>query len=147
MAWLSWIVALVALAACGRGGDVLLPPATTVEHHITGTVTVRDDSTFFRPNDPCTGIGGYRDIAPNAQVTVKDQAGELLAVGNLGAGESVAVGETGSGIPLTHCRFEFGVGPLPDRPFYSVEVSRRGPVSYARADLEATAWHVELTLG
>lgn len=43
------------------------------------------------------------------------------------------------------CQFSFEV-EVPDASFYSVEVSHRGAVNYSRADLEAAAWTLDLTL-
>lgn len=44
-----------------------------------------------------------------------------------------------------NCQFTF-TATLSDADFYSVEVAHRGKVNYSRADLEAKAWHVDLTL-
>lgn len=35
----------------------------------------------------CEGTGGYSDIAPNATVTIKNQAGEIIATGSLDDGK------------------------------------------------------------
>jgi hypothetical protein len=87
------------------------------------------------------GIGaGYEDINPQAQVTLTDQAGTVLAVTQLGT-------ET----PLTDTSgpmFTFDFGPVPDGPtFYSVEVSHRRKITDSAAQLASDGWVFSLTLG
>jgi hypothetical protein len=74
----------------------------------------------------------------NAQVVIRDGNGNTLATGHLQPGEVKSTVE---------CVFAFEVAGVPDADFYSVEVSHRGELSYARADLEASGWVVSLTLG
>lgn len=96
--------------------------------------------------EPCTGTGGYRDIGPTSQVTVKNQDGTILAVSQLGPGETVEARRTQYTV-YSHCLFEFQVGPVPRKPFYQIEVSRRGAVTYSQDDLERKGWKLELSLG
>lgn len=89
----------------------------------------------------CRGTGGYGDIASGTSVTVRDQAGTIIATGQLYSG-------TYNSKPLAKaCTFAFLVPAIPDAPFYTVEVSHRGPLTYSRADLESREWKVDLTLG
>ena len=66
-------------------------------------------------NGECEGTGGYSDISNSAQVTVTNQSGTIVAVGQLQGG--VEDGES--------CDFSFTV-PVPSETFYSIEVSHRG---------------------
>jgi hypothetical protein len=114
---------------------------TPVQHTISGSLLLIDMSgrgVGYSVASGCGGRGGYSDISEGAQVTVRDDAGKVIATGHLGAGGWA------SGMS---CRFDFTIGSVPDAEFYQVEVSHRGPMSYSRADMEAMHWSVEMTLG
>lgn len=106
------------------------PSPTVSAHDIGGTLT-------FNGFD---GQAGYEDINPQAQVTLTDQAGTVLAVTQLGTETPL----TATSVPT----FTFDFGPVPDGPtFYSVEVSHRGKVTDSAAQLAADGWVFSLTLG
>jgi len=73
----------------------------------------------------CSGTGGYSDMTAGASVTVYDGSGTIVGSGALVFG--VRHGST--------CEWDFGVNDLPDVPFYQVEVSHRGKITVANADL------------
>lgn len=85
----------------------------------------------------CLGQGGYSDIAPGAQVTVRDQSGEVIALAQL---------EPHPGDTTPACLFTFSV-EVPEAKFYSFEVSHRGQVSFSKKDLAEGNWSIELALG
>jgi hypothetical protein len=120
------------------------PPPSPTTHTIAGTMRVIGVGGHVPDPSPCFGTGGFSDINAGAQVVVKDGAGNVLAVGELGEGQRW--------IPLIHynpldCMFAFTVTGVPDAPFYSVEVSHRGALTYAGAVLEAKSWTLDLSLG
>lgn len=82
----------------------------------------------------CEGAGGFADIVGGAQVTVLDEDGTILGVGELEDGLiAAAVGQTG-----LECEFEFEVTDIPlDRAFYSIEVGGelRGDVTFTADEM------------
>jgi hypothetical protein len=128
------MIAAVLLAGCGGDGK----PKAAEPRTLTGTVTLFDADRPWRKGPPCEGRGGYSDLHAGVQVTVRDEAKATVGVASLGDGEFEDVG---------HCRWAFSVPGLPEREFYSVEVSRRGEVTFSRADLVQRQWMVALTIG
>ena len=117
-------------------------------------LTLRSDPTYtisgrfelvtgwnFNPlgSDSCAGTGGYSDIRPGAQVTVRGGSGSTLAISRLGESK-------GALSPAT-CSFEFSVTEVPREDFYRIEVSHRGEIEFSFAEMESKNWMVELTLG
>jgi len=131
------LLALIALfvAACGAG-----PTPTPSAHTITGTFTLRQDEVIDRSHDDCRGRGGYDDVAPGLGVTVKNETGVIIGTGALVGTGRVAYG-------ATKCEYTFTVAGLPEANFYSIEVGRRGELTYSRAEIEAKTWHIEFSLG
>jgi hypothetical protein len=117
----------LALSGCGGAGTT---------QTITGTFTVKG---YFPNSFPgsCDLGSGYQDIEAGASVTVKDGAGSIIGVSNL---------ESPTTANKFECVLPFSV-TVSDSEFYSIEVSRRGEVTYSRADLESQGWTVGLTLG
>ena len=138
------------LGACGGAGPpaaptttVPPPTSTTVAtHFVTGTFLLRQEGNILGAT--CMGRDGYDDIKPTTQVTIKDQAGMLLAVTSLGSGAGVAA----SGKPgVVYCRWSFSLSDVPEVGFYQFETGRRGAVTYSAADMRQKSWHVDLSLG
>lgn len=144
-----WVT--VAVAAAGVAGYVLLRPEKPIT--VSGTLTLgrADGPASFAWNNPgkprlqCMGVGGYADITAGASVVIRDDAGKTVAVGQLDDGTAVIakddilntdVGQT--------CAFPFTVRDVPARDFYSIEVTRRGPVTYPRAKVEGGGVHITL---
>lgn len=125
-------VAIVAAAAfISLGGSGALLP----KHEISGTFTLTDTGNLFV--NSCSGSGGYSDIRLGTNVVLKDGDGKLLSTGSLGPG----VG-TGS-----QCLFEYSLLGVPEVPFYTIEVGKRGSLSYSLADMKSAGWTIGLTLG
>ena len=95
-------------------------------------------------------------------MTVKDGKGTTLAVGRLGQGKLLGLDEVAnqSGLTTTTkrrssssddspivCQFPVTVADIPDADFYRIEIGRRSPVEYSKADMEAQNWKLSLTLG
>ena len=78
-------------------------------------------------------------MTANTQVTVKNQAGELIGTTQLGDG-------LGAGASWA-CVFHFNIANLPSASFYSIEIGHRGAINYSKADLDTANWTVTLTLG
>lgn len=149
-------VVLMVLAACGPGATASTAPTagptaqptaapTATVHQISGTFTLGhlEDQVFS--DTSCRGAGGYDDIGPGTQVVVKDDTDRTVATGSLVWKENKAL--TSSGPFIGVCVFGFDLENVPDAPFYSIEVSHRGALTYSRADLESRQWFLELTLG
>jgi hypothetical protein len=104
---------------------------------IGGTFTLIDSG--FSSGKVCSGDGGYSDIDFGSNVTVYDGSGKVLATGILGIG----IGSSSS-----RCVFPVEISEkVPSKDFYAIEVTRRGKVTYSKAQLEEKDWEVSLTLG
>lgn len=104
----------------------------------TGEFTLLDtfQDDYGRGGSLCSGSGGYDDIREGAQVEIRDEAGNIVGVGELEASRM---------IHNVGCRFSFTIeGVDSGSGFYEVEVSHRGTISYTQEELEDG---IELTLG
>lgn len=105
--------------------------------------TLNGDFTLFATTGGtatnCYGEGGYDDIKSGVSVTVSDGTGRLLATGNLGSGTRSASGGS--------CSFSFRIPDIKQSDFYSIEVGRRGELSYSHAEMLASDWNVAFSLG
>lgn len=106
---------------------------------VSGTFTLFDDDMFR-----CVGTGGYSDIGVGTQVTVKNEAGLIIATGSLEEGTLI---EGESAFAKDACRFPFAITDVPISAFYSFEVARRGALNYSHAEMESMGWQVDLSLG
>lgn len=116
--------------------------STPATKSMVGKVTMPRYSTPHSPYDTpnwkmtslgCQGVGGFDDMGAGTSVTVYDASGTIVGSGGLVFG--IRHGDT--------CEWDFGINDLPDVPFYQVEVSHRGKITVANADLGQVA----LTLG
>ncbi|WP_197380481.1 DUF732 domain-containing protein [Mycolicibacterium mengxianglii] len=109
--------------------------------YIAGTFTLNDDSpSYVAPSievsgSSCVGAGGYSDIGPGTQVTVKNGQGDVLATTEL---------EPGTGGRFL-CTFPFSFEVTEGEDRYIISVSRRGDMSYTFGELKSNG--VVLTLG
>lgn len=117
-------IAIVVLAGCG-------PQAFEID----GDVTLFSETEGSASN--CYGTGGYSDISEGLSVTVRDESGMILATSRLDAGR-----RTGN-----RCTFAFMVSGVPQAEFYSVEVGRRGALTYSHDEMTANDWQVTASLG
>lgn len=137
-------------AACGGTAattTAIEAPTTTASttttlptETITGSIELQEG--MLSPRDNCSGQGGYDDLTEGAQVVVKDGDGNVIGTGRLDAGRSVeAIAGT-----MWFCTFDFSVEVPADRPFYVIEVSHRGELTYSLADMQENDWTLSLTL-
>ena len=125
-------------------GRVLVEVGQLPTITITGTFTLIADPRLdtSAEGQPCSGSGGYSDFGSGMNVTVRDDAGSIIATTNSDTAEWVQI----SGVGGLWCRTAFEVdADIVD--FYSIAVGRRGELSYSFDDLQAADFHVELTLG
>ena len=135
------VIALVVVGLAGAAWAVL-GRATERSHTIKGEMTLIDYDSFRRMSvgASCSGDGGYSDIDEGATVSVRNQSGTLIGSGHLGAGKI-------EGDVLKACVVPFEVTGVKDAEFFQVEVSRRGGLSYSKADMEQRGWTVSASLG
>ena len=135
--------AVIFVAVVAAAGFIALAGSgsLTPQHTISGSFDVlATDQTFpsiQMVGSGCQGTGGYADIVPGAQVTLKDGDGKTLGSTQLSSG----TGTTSS------CTFTFSIDNVPEVPFYSLEVSHRGAITESLAQMQADAWAFGLTLG
>ena len=110
------------------------------ERTISGTFTLID-SGVERDTLGCHGTGGYSDIKPGMKVVVKNEKSEIIGISNLDS-------DTYDGnSPSVVCKYPFEVRGLPSASFYSIEVGRRGSLTYSPKQLDKQDWKVSLSLG
>lgn len=139
-------VGVVMLAGCAESGKLSVPDAakTPITLKVAGTVAITDadgvvpdgsDLSYdTNAGQPCHTTSGYTDIAEGAQVIVLDDAGATLQITSLTAGKYDALGQ---------CSFSFATTVPTGKTFYGIEVTHRGVVKEAAADMGDVA----LTLG
>jgi len=119
------------------------PRSAPTTHTITGTFELRGGdrtSTLTLTQNgytDCHGLGGYSDVQSGQPIVVKDGNGSVIATG--------ATAYDTRSAPA--CAFAFDIPAVPDVPFYSIEIGRRGRQTFSRDHLDAANWHVDLTLG
>ena len=112
------------LAGCGLGSS-----------DISGEFTLLDGATG--PASNCYGEGGYSDVKEGLSVTVRNESGTILATSRL---------ERGS-LSGSRCVFSFTVTDVARSDFYSVEVGRRGELTYSHDEMVENDWQVFASLG
>lgn len=137
--------AIAVVVACGGGGD---DPTPTPEHHVVSGATTLDfgdsrvlggDFRIINTGEACVGSGPYDDIREGGAVTVRDEAGTVIATAGLDEGEWV------QSSPGHICVHTFNVDvPLAD--LYSFEVVERGEISYSYDVMTDSGWTVEFSL-
>ncbi|HTY35405.1 helix-turn-helix transcriptional regulator [Mycobacterium sp.] len=125
----SLIAACLLLAGCGGASAAASTPPMPATFTVSGDLTVADVPAM---DSSCFPSGGYADIEIGAQVTISDANGVTVALGQLQAGTPAA-----SSLPSrTDCMFAFTVPGVPaGKGFYGIEVSHRGVIRYAEADI------------
>jgi hypothetical protein len=114
-------------------------PETT--YTLTGEISLLGlDNSFTLTAPSCVGDGGYDDFREGTGVTVRDQAGAIIATGSLTGGRRP--GSSGNS-----CAFLFTIPGVPYSAFYSVEVSHRGELEYSFEEMESMGWHLQLEIG
>ncbi len=116
--------------------DVTIYVAVSPRFEVIGTFTLTDIGNTRGSDTNCFGDGGYDDIRSGVSVTVRDGAGAVLGTGRLG-----------DGVKDLWCTFNFTVADLPKVDFYSVEVGRRGELTYSFDEMETSGWKVDLSIG
>lgn len=123
-----FVALLVAIAVAVSGEDTFM---------LRGDLTLRSESIIDNGN-VCGGTGGYSDIRPGASVTVYDADGRIIGSGHIS-------NSTTAGSPQQpDCQLSFAVEVPAGLDFYSVEVGRRGRVTFPADRAEQG---VQLTLG
>ena len=120
------------VAACGNSAFV-----------VKGSLTVPiDDPDATEVGSTCLGQGGFDDIAGGAQIVIKDDKGERVAVGRLDNGK---VEEHSSGLPgLLSCRFPYSIPDVPDDgDIYTISIGSRDDYSFKKSE----AADLQLSLG
>lgn len=117
-------------------------PTNTPTHTLRGSLTIFGDRTGSFPDidvtgTRCEGDGGYSDFTAGGNITVRDGNGTIIASGTLDAGKLVTNG----------CEMPFSIANVPEVPFYSIEIGRRGGYSISLVELQAQRWTLELSIG
>lgn len=134
-----WFVAVVLVVAIG--GIIFTQTRGGQKQDIAGEFTLMDGAIRSDNNpDTCVGDGGYDDIRGGIAVTVRDGSGTVIATGELGSGETEL-------LLIDWCTFPIVVKDVPTAEFYSIEVGRRGELTYSHEEMEDQDWSVFFTLG
>jgi len=140
--WVTLGLVIFVAVIAAAGFVALAASGTLTPHHtINGAFVLLDTdptySSIKTVGSGCEGTGGYSDLSPGAQVTLRDGDGKTLG--------STALSE-GSG-SSTSCTFTFSIPNIPEVPFYAVEISHRGQVTNSLADMRANGWTFSLSIG
>ena len=119
------------LLACA----VLLPGCGMQSYDIDGEFTLF--ASTEGPATNCYGTGGFSDISQGLSVTVRNESGTILATDRLGPGRRVG----------NRCAFTFTVTGIAKSDFYSIEVGRRGDLTYSHDEMVRNEWRVAASLG
>lgn len=168
-----WIVAAILvvstlLVGCSNNGDD--GNDEDGRRDLTGLILLWDMDHWGR-SASCAGSGGYGDLKAGAQVTIRNEAGEIVGttqLENFNSAEDVAdaawaaspdgemtpdlrnkvkrIEESWGNEFFTDCPFQFTI-EVPDATFYSISVGSRDPVVENRDKLEANDWRVIYTIG
>lgn len=132
---LGWIIiaSVVGALLLVVAAFALIPDTTTVRGDLT--VTGSSSASYLSTGGACTTYGGYSEIGNGTTVTVRGADGDIIATGSLGPG----TGSSGS------CVFGFSVPDVPRSEFYTVEIAKRGPLTYSADEVESGSIHQELT--
>lgn len=129
--------------AVSKGGSHTIEGSISLATKLgDGTISL-DDYENPEEGDECAGMGGYDDMSPGTDVTVKDEDGTLLATGSLEQGTLTDVED---GVFFI-CELPFTVEDVPDAKFYSIETGGRGGLNFSKAEMEEKNWRVEFSLG
>lgn len=162
------VLVMVALAAAGAAAFQVIG-GEDEKRSITGEFTLTDTESVMGEATSCRGTGGYDDFGAGMNVTVKNGRGQIVASGsteNIPADylaeddlDAKSDDEVGSDtdemsddekldlfFDYIGCVVIFEV-EVPVEDFYSIEVGRRGDLSYSYEDLEEMDWAVALSLG
>ena len=112
-------------------------PFLGFNHNIKGSLTLKDDF-FGGVGQFCNGKGGYGDIKSGRQVLVKDHKGETIATGELGIGKIISD---------NHCQFSIEVNGIRKAEFYTIQIGRRGDLTYSYQEMEDKNWELNVSLG
>lgn len=132
----------VLVAGCSSSGGAHATKTTAAPAGpiaVTGSVTLTDpDSTLnaaLTGTHDCGGVGGYSDIKEGAQVVISDDAGKTLTISHLTAGQTP---EQKTGLN-NDCVFGFTAQVPAGKRFYGVQVTHRGVVKMAEAELPSAS--------
>ena len=135
--WLKFGIP-IAVVALIVGGILAFRTPT---HELSGTYTLLDSSGFDVIGSSCYPSGGYGDILPSTQVTVRDASGTILAATTLGQG--TVTSDSGFNV----CQFSFDFGKVPVKDLYEISSGTRGSVTFTKQDLVNSGWVAQLTIG
>lgn len=127
-----------------------IPTATAIAARtftLSGTFTLTRGAFSWSSSDTsgsCRGFNGFDDIYPGTPVVVTDQAGTVIATGQLLGGRVTM--DTVDATRADSCQYQISVPGIPaGKTFYGVEVSHRGKQTLTPA--EAEGGQLNLTLG
>lgn len=139
--WRLWALIAIVVASAGAVGAAVASSRGGDRDTITGDLVLTDFDGF--PVTPCSGSGGYSDLHAGATVTVKDESGKIVGVGQLQPGR---IPDSSAGAQKIKCLFFYAV-PVARAVVYQIEVGHRGAVPFDRDRLEADDWKADLSVG
>ncbi len=86
-----------------------------------------DGGTNYTTNtSTCTGTEGYDDMSGGLGVVVYDDTQRIVGNSSLLRGRPSGITTYTTSFSYENCTFAFEVGPLPEVPFYQLEIGTRG---------------------
>ena len=107
----------------------------TVSGTVSFSCTSADECSTDANENICIGVGGYSDLSQDTSVEITDASGTTVGLGHVLYSE----------LHDTTCELRFSAEDIPTGAgFYGIEISHRGIVKFAEADLASP---VTLTIG
>jgi len=135
------IAGLAALVIAGAGLVIAKTIIWPDQHTFKGSLQLSDLAGLskYLNDESCSGSGGYADIITDAQVTVFNDATQIIGTGRLSPGKMQG----------GFCVFSFSMSNVSDSNIYQIEVGRegRGKQRYISTDVERMGYQFALSLG
>ncbi len=119
-------------------------------HTLTGKLIIESGNTSLvnlnkKSEMPCSGdnnseSGGVGDLSARMQVTVRDGANKIIAVGSLE--KSKVIKNQGHNL----CEFPIKVENVPNSDFYSIGLGHRGYLIYSAKEMADKRWFIQFRL-
>jgi len=131
---MAFVLFVPLLAACNRGDSGPEAPVIPASFTFKGEVRLSGAGNVFGGLDNCAGVGRYADIHRGASVTVTNQIGKPIAIGEV----SYGLGTNYYRDVLDECTFRLDVASVPRAKAYIVIIARGQPQPISLASIVAT---------
>lgn len=150
----GWVLIVLVAASCSGAGAPTPSPTLSptpspspspspspATHLVVGTLVVAGKAFEYEGKTACVREKGLRDVGDGSQVVLTDQKGTVIGTATVG------VHPEGPLTASNDCQYQFLFFDVPDVPFYTFTIGRRGGLTLSLEELEGQNWTVGLSLG